>query len=281
VRLHRYFLAYFKPFLKQQWENRPLSSQGVSVRIDPRKIEYTEADLRFVTATISLSKTPLCDGDGAVLIPDSERILCEEVGIRLINVISVLEVCSKYIASPSECVALEAEGQDEMDYLTASNGIKTVRKIDQEPEQRTEWTPEVSEALAGRFDGVAVLSEALSASDDAGLYRDLARFLELAFGLSFYDKRLAKKLTQFLPPAFDYQRSEIDEWVRLRHPSVHADFKQEEWIALSTDLQHVTFRMKQACLDVLFNKSKWRDASSERRSVWMPQAISVGAAGHP
>jgi hypothetical protein len=37
--------------------------------------------------------------------------------------------------------------------------------------------------------------------------------------------------------------------------------------------------MDQAAMDVLMNKARWGDASTDRRSVWQPTAISTGERG--
>ena len=37
--------------------------------------------------------------------------------------------------------------------------------------------------------------------------------------------------------------------------------------------------MEQAALDVLFNKSRWREKSNERRNIWRPDSCSTSKEG--
>jgi hypothetical protein len=90
---------------------------------------------------------------------------------------------------------------------------------------------------------------------------------------------MGKKLNQALLPAMGYTIEEIRAWQRLRHPSSHADGEKTMEVAFEADAWPVVQRMEQAALDVLFNKAKWWDWSSSRRSVWQPKAITTNASG--
>lgn len=205
---------------------------------------------------------------------------CETAIEHAVNLVSVLESCSKTLLSPELCVALGAESEGEKSYLQKCGGIATNHKSESAAAWNIECTAEILRALSDRMTGVALLSEAFSVGGELGMYRDLTRFLELAFGLPFYDKRLAKKLVQFLAQTpCGYSRAEINEWVRLRHPATHADFKKASWLAVTSDVRPVVFRMQQACLDVLFNKARWGDPSNARRNVLVPSAVSTSMSG--
>ena len=91
------------------------------------------------------------------------------------------------------------------------------------------------------------------------------RLFESGFALEF--SQMAKKLTQFLNPAFGYTRSEIASWIEMRDPLTHADGKRSDLILLDSDVRKVTQRMEQAAYDVLFNKQMWRDRSRSRRNL--------------
>ncbi len=202
-------------------------------------------------------------------MPQKEREDCEISACHAINLISVLESCSKEIYSPVFCVAFGSDNLRESEFLKNSQGIfAPERKSESGLDWRIEWTPEFVTAISDRFDGIALLSEAFSGGSEGHKYREFVRFFELAFGLAFYDQRLAKKLTQFLSSwPGGYDRDEINKWVNLRHPAMHGDYGETNWIATGADLRSVVLRIHQACLDVLFNKEKWRDPSKSRRHI--------------
>lgn len=280
MKLYRYLLAYFRPALSQSWEQRQAEIGDIVVTIGPREEESEHPDRRLVTACIELGSLPERDDQLGILIPDQDRARCEAAAEHVVNLISVLESCSKSICSPIGCVALKPLDRDESDFLDSSEGIRAILKTESATSWNVKWSPEIADALSDRMDGVAMLSEAFSGGGDSGMYREFVRFLELAFAMSFYDRRLARKLSQFLGQVgYGYDRNEINEWVKLRHPATHADFKKTKWIALTSDVRPVVLRMRQACLDVLFNKERWRDQSSSRRRVWVPDAITTSRSG--
>lgn len=279
MKLHRYVLAYFSPTLSQAWEQRSATIGHVEVTISPRETEDGRGDRRLLTASVPLPGLPPKDDDGRVLIPERERLQCEEAIEHATNLMSVLDGASRTLLSPLLCAALGPENEQERAHLAESKGILPIQRNEQAAGSRIEWSPEIAAALSDRMDGVAMLAEAFSAGGELGMYRDFVRFLELAFARGFYDKRLAKKLTQFLAPGYGYTRDEIDQWAKLRHPSTHADYQKSAWIALTSDVRPVILRMRQACLDVLFNKTKWHETSSGRRDAWRPDAITTSKAG--
>lgn len=281
MKLYRYLLANFRPALRQSWEQRKAEIGDIVVTIGPREEESEHPDRRLVTACIELGSLPERDDQLGILIPDQDRARCETAAEHVVNLISVLETCSKSICSPIGCVALEPLARDESDFLDSSQGIRATQKTESTAGWNIKWSPEIADALSDRMDGVAMLSEAFSGGGESGMYREFVRFLELAFTLSFHDRRLARKLSQFLGQVgYGYDRNEINEWVKLRHPSTHADLKKTKWIALTSDVRQVVLRMQQACLDVLFNKERWRDQSSSRRQVWVPDAITTSRSGN-
>jgi len=76
-----------------------------------------------------------------------------------------------------------------------------------------------------------------------------------------------------------YTRAEIKSWFDLRDPLTHADLRKASWVATGYNLEGIVSRMKQACVDVLFNKDAWHDPSATRRQVWSPEAITVSPDG--
>ncbi|WP_454063872.1 hypothetical protein [Candidatus Nitrospira salsa] len=280
MKLYRYVLAYFGRKLKQPW-TKTANVGDVIVSIGKPEVEGNCPERRLVTASVDLATLPCVDDASRILVPKEDREKCEDSALHAINLISVLESCSKQIFSPVSCVAFGSDEPREREFLENSHGIfANESKSDSAVGWTIEFTSEIATAIADRFDGVALLSEALSSDVEGHRYREFVRFLELAFGISFYERRLAKKLTQFLSSGpGGYNRDEIDEWVNLRHPAMHGDYAKMDWIAISANVRQIALRMQQACLDVLFNKEKWRDSSKTRRQVWRPDAISTSKTG--
>ena len=217
MKLYRYSLAYFRPALSQSWEKRQAEIDDIVVKIGSKKEESEHPDRRLVTASINLKTLPKRDDQLRILIPNEVRAKCEDVSEHVINIISVLESCSRTISSPTGCVALEPMDEAERDFLDSSQGILGLQKTESAAGWNIEWTPEIAAAFSDRMDGVAMLSEAFSGGGDSGRYREFVRFLELAFAMPFNNKRLERKLSEFLEQVgYGYDRKEINEWVRLR-----------------------------------------------------------------
>ena len=193
MKLYRYSLAYFRPALSQSWEKRRAEIDDIVVTIGSKDEESEHPDRRLVTACIELRSLPERDDQLRILIPNEVRAKCEDVSEHVINIISVLESCSREIASPIGCVALEPMDRDESDFLDSSQGILGVQKKESAAGWNIEWTPEIAAALSDRMDGVAMLSEAFSGGGDSGMYREFVRFLELAFS-HFVNPRAAIRL---------------------------------------------------------------------------------------
>ena len=122
MKLYRYLLAYFRPALSQSWEQRKAELSDIFVTIGPREEEAENPDRRLVTACIELDSLPERDDHLRILIPDQDRERCEAAAEHVLNIISVLEMCSKKICSPIGCVALEPLNRDENDFLDSCQG---------------------------------------------------------------------------------------------------------------------------------------------------------------
>lgn len=66
----------------------------------------------------------------------------------------------------------------------------------------------------------------------------------------------------------NYDRREVESWVKVRDKMTHAD--KSSTVLLERDIGHVVHRVLQAAYEVLFNKAKWRRCESSRRDVWFP-----------
>lgn len=282
MRLYRYSLARFRGKLSAS-SNGGLSAdvQGVGVRIHPRDDSEKSKGWRLVQASVELACLPPLDETKAIIIPREPRELCERATEHMLNVVSVLESCGKDICSPNLSVALEASNETERDFLAASRGILALNTHESAVGSPIVWTPEIAQGLADRMDGVALLSESLSAGSEGGRYRELVRLLELAFGLGANDQRLKSALVRYFQhvPGYGYTVAEVAEWLKLRAPSSHADLKKTKWVALGSDVRHVVMRLHQACIDLLLNKTAWRSAASDRRDLWQPEALTTSSKG--
>jgi hypothetical protein len=287
MRLHRYLLVQFtgKP---HKTTGNPSSSSGFSAEVEGVKVTLHPADhgttlkgWQMVQASVDLIDLPVLN-DNRLVIPDEPRRQCERIAEHAINILSVLDLRGKSICSPLNSVALEAASQDEREFLGRSRGILAKNTHESAVGSPLSWTPEIGKGLADRLDGVALLSEALSAGNEGARYRELIRFLELAFSLPANDQRLVRALARYFDhaPGYGYEAGEFKEWQRLRHPSSHADLRRTKWVALTSDVRHVVLRMQQACLDILLNKVAWRSNSSERRNLWQPDAMTTSKNGH-
>jgi hypothetical protein len=290
MKLHRLSVVHLNP-IPNGWQFCTLeigsSEHKVRIEVIPRqantnkKKQLTATTAGWsVNATMLLGSLPDIDEKGRIVIPPEVRVPCEEAIEHVANLISVLEGCSRSILSPIPCIALQHENEQERKFLQESAGIR--REV-QSSEIGLRFSIPRSDAqlmasLSDRMMGVALLAEAYSGGGESAKYRDFVRFFELAFALS--SSKIEKKLAKFLLPAMNYTRQEVRSWMEMRNPYSHADPAKGSFLASATDIRRFLLRMEQACLDVLFNKSKWMSADPDRRSVWIPSAISTSASGN-
>ena len=252
--------------------------EGVSLSTVPSSSKNKKTSF-LVIARCGVDKFPLKDDAGRIVINHELRSKCECAVDTLANLLSVFYGCSKSVLSPSPCVALEYENDEESDYLHSSKGILIEQRVECGFRMPVKFNSDLINSLSDRLDGVALLSE-VYCNSESGQYREYVRFFELAFSLPF--TQLSKKLYDFLKPRpFGYTKAEIHEWISLRHPSTHADMKKTQVIALTRDVQDHILRMEQASLDLLFNKASWQDKSVVRRDKWRPTAWTTSKEGKP
>jgi hypothetical protein len=122
--------------------------------------------------------------------------------------------------------------------------------------------------LADRFDGLALLAEAINAKTALGRYLQLMRLFERAFRLA--PGALAAPLAAFLRRSpYRFSKGEVRAWSNARALSLHADRRDE--FNLDADVRPFVDRMTLAGYEVLANKASWRDPSAVRRSAWTPR----------
>ena len=238
------------------------------------KVSEAGKHLRLLAqASVDLSTYPKLTDDNQILIPEEERKAAEAGIEATANILSVTERCKRSISSPYPYVMLYAGNDTDLKWLENSAGM--IGNSGQIPDTlfNIELSEKIIRGLLDRLDGVALLAEALANSHSTGRYRELIRFFERAFSLPTI--KIRKKLTRFLEGAnLGYSRTEINKWVDLRDPSIHADGEKTETIVLESDVRYVVPRMEQAAYDILFNKLVWKNSSKERRNFWRPLAAT-------
>jgi hypothetical protein len=281
MRLLRFGVVWFK-------HSKSIAG-GKETAVGPVRVQLVKTDIKrtpnddyqhfLFIASRPLSKPADLDDANRILIPIEAREQCEFAIEQTANIIAVFHGCERVIFSPNPCLALEWETQAEQTYLDATLGILANEVVFMAPRSDIPFDAALVQSLGDRLDGVTLLADAF-AGDEMGRYREFVRFFELAFKEAFVDLR--KRLTKFFQPTpFEYSRAEIDEWADLRHPSMHADMKQAQYVATATNVQRLLSRMEQAAIDVLFNKADWHSESLERRSIWIPNAFSRGGGKEP
>lgn len=250
---------------------RPLTVTSELVRVSVLAHGPVEGELRvLVAAQVPLSSPPTLT-EGQISVPEAARVDSER-GIQFhANLTAVREGCSRQLRSPSIAVGFEPDNDADTQFLSLATriargshavfGVKP--RIDTPAEQLTG-------ILLDRQDGLALLAEALSHEHPTGQFHEYLRLFERAFSLG--PSELIDPLSTFLEGSGQgFTRVEIEDWLlRLRHPTTHAD--RRPVFFLESDIRPVTWRMRQAAYDVLFNKDVWRDKSPHRRAAWTPPA---------
>jgi hypothetical protein len=266
--LIRLVLVTFRPPLT---EANAFSAEigGVTVETLGSGLEDEGRELTILlTAEIRLPWRPKLAAGRLVVVPDDARERAERVLESIANLLSVFEGTSRTISSPIPCVAFKAYTDEARQWLEATDGIHRLGELRDIPAMtsRVPLDDDVVAGLTDRFDGVALLAEALAQNHATGRFRELFRVFERAFAVPA--RRLTDPLFGFLDDRYAYSRPELDSWVELRDPASHADARA--WFALERDTLPYLDRMEQAARDVLLNKATWRDPSTDRRALWNP-----------
>lgn len=220
---------------------------------------------------------PSVNAEGLLEVPAGPRAKAEAMIQHAADLLSVTARCQRSLGSCAPSFAFVPENDADRRLLARAVGVSPgISKAPQVLSSPLDLAL-VSEAVLGRWDGLALLAEALAHSRASGRYRDLVRFFEMAFQRPF--TVCAKKLNQFLRVDFGYTVSEIRNWQNLRHPFAHADRAGVTGIATEHDARPVVGRMTQAAYDVLLNKAEWRSFSSGRRDTWQATAFTADSTG--
>jgi hypothetical protein len=229
----------------------------------------------LIDASSALEHRPKRTAAGLVVVPDDARRRCEQAIEATADLVSISRRCRRNLASPFQWIAFEATSDEAREWLAESVGIHeldrvvAIRSVSSEvPLDET-----IIDGLRDRSDGAMLCAEALAQPDVTGQFRDFFRVFERAFRRS--GRLLPEPLAAFLDPRYEYRTKEIERWVQVRDGLTHADVRSR--VILEADVRPVVARVQQAVYDVLFNKLKWRDASTERRELWSPAGWSDGS----
>jgi hypothetical protein len=232
----------------------------------------------LIFATIPLKALPGLDANGYVDLPRVERETAEWALTTICDALAVHLGAARTISSPIPWAALIPDSSEERAFLNASTGI------DPSPKEAMSFAPGVPletllSTLEDRRDGVALLAEALAQQHPTGRFNDLMRVFERAFAKNA--AHVGSLLCDFLCSGpVGFQRDEIDGWVGdLRNRAVHANRKPGP--VFGRTIRPLLRRVELAAYDTLLNKSVWHAKSSQRRSLWVPTAITPPPGGRP
>ena len=232
-----------------------------------------EGKLRLLVAGITaLSSYPDVDDKNSVIVPIEARKITEATIEAFANLVSIGEMCSRSISSPTPWVAFIPEDADASAWLEGKNGIAYSTST----ESRFRFSTEseiLQELLKDRLEGVALLSEALSHTHPTGQFHEYIRLFELAFATA--SAQLVAPLAHFLiGNRQSYTKPETKYWLtELRHQATHADLHLQSRFILASEIRPILTRVQQAAFDVLFNKTDWHSSTTTRRNLWRPMAF--------
>lgn len=264
--------VYFEP-IPEGWDTWQMTFDEVEVRAIETTIVEKKLQM-LVVAIVDVPGSLELTSERLIVIPDSLR-RGTEVGLEnAANMIAIAEKCKRTISSPHPCIALFPISQESHMLLSKAKGFHiknrglfgTKNRIDIEHYQNE---------LSDRFDGVALLAEALANDHATGRFHELLRFFERAFRCS--SSKLIEPLSVFLKDAnLGYSQDEVKRWVvDMRHPATHADTKEQ--FLLESDIRPIIRRMEQAAYYVLMNKEEWRSTSTSQRKIWIPTSGTSSA----
>jgi hypothetical protein len=181
-------------------------------------IRMKNAHCIAVVADIDLLQQPDVTSDGLILVPEGERRRLEQSIERFADLLAIARRAKRQIFSAVPEAALRDLSEQDRRWLESVSGfaIVGISRINVDSSISLAHLPVA--ALTDRYDGVTLLAEALSSDHETGQFRELCRVLERGFACGPFE--LIDPLALFLQhfTEFDYQRDEIDYWLRvLRH----------------------------------------------------------------
>lgn len=211
------------------------------------------------------------EGD-LIIVPETERHEMESVIESYVDLLAVLNQCTRIIHSPHPYIAIEPLDDEAQSWIRGKRIQVATTGIPLRMWHQFDYAQALP-FLQDRLDGVTLMAEALGHTHPTGKLHELIRFFECAFAMA------AGELCRTILPQFladngnGYTETEVEHWLELRDTSSHADRRA---FALQSDTMPVVNRVEQAAYDVLFNKTQWHVPTCERRSVFKPFCGSAG-----
>ncbi len=267
MRLYRFVLVSFDSKID------PPKDLVLSIDGDPTfgvgQLHKTKVDGTYILpAGHMLKYRPKMTKNNLVVFPRKLREKLEGALVQYANLVSVSLNCGRTIWSGNPVIAIRPENQEDLEYLSRARGF--CHTVQNSTISKGSYDFDIFkhiDDLSDRYDGVTILSEALSTRTATGQIHEFIRFFERAFGAS--GRKLIDPVHQFLCSTFfTYQRGEVESWIDLRDSVTHADKRNE--LAFAIDSSWKTARLEQAAYDVLLNKSNWRATDNNRRNSWIP-----------
>jgi len=187
---------------------------------------------------------------------------------NLINIVSLSIHNGRVINSSNPSIFLEHENIEDYRILSQIDRFEFDKpKLAYFSPKHTFNIDFCLENLKDRFDGVRLITEAITASTFSDKFREYFRLFEIAFKKS--NRALAKPMTDFLiqDKRFNYSKQEIEKWINIRHRIVHANHK--EGFLINRNLLEIMARIEQAAIDILFNKLYWNNGNIERKNIFL------------
>lgn len=276
MKIIRYATLYLGIDTDEPTKNK-MELDGVDIHVE--LAGKSSGRTRFlIQGLLDLEGLPELDAAKEVVIPDKPRRQIESAIEITSNLIAIGRHCGRSLSSPMPFIALVPQSESERDWLALASwfrgGLICLPATSLELLNCLGFLDEMQD----RFDGVALLAEALAHGHSTGRFHEFIRFFESAFSLS--PSQLSDKLPRFLSGAdLGYTRDEINRWIDLRNSATHADLRRTRRIVYEADVRLVIPRMEQAAYDVLFNKKDWHSPSRVRRTIWKP-TVSTYSENH-
>lgn len=209
---------------------------------------------------------------GNLIVPTSQRQTAERAIEEFADMLSIAYQCRRVVRSPETCLII---GRDFEGEFGSAWTLEPPSERARQPQRLLDGLvdPEIATLTLDRMVGARILASALSGESPIDRGREFIRFFESAFGVGF--GAIANKLGRFLstsPYESEFTKQEVQTWVGLRGPAMHADRR----VAFSVDLEPYLLRMEWAAYDVFLHKRTWGTTDPERRpglafvSGWVP-----------
>ena len=212
--------------------------------------------------------------DGIVKLPREEIKILHDTLHYYARLISIAEIEKVSLSSPIPGDGFIPENEDEKKFLDSTKGIEI--KIGTDMWIKPSYFKEIiNDQLLDRQDGVKIMSNINSINDSLSKFKELVRLFENAFRPR-NQNQLVRQLYDFLNSNenAEYERHEIESWITEdRNAAIHGDLTRTPFLIHEEDINPDIKRILQAGYDVLFNKEKWHDCSTTRRTNATPLSV--------